>query len=475
VSETVRGRAPEEIPSAADGPDLTPQPRRWFVFAVVGLSLLMFAMDQTAVATALTALGRDLGADLAWTGWTITIYSVGQILALPLGGRLSDQFGGRRVFLVAVAVFALTSLACGMAGNLGQLVGCRFLQGLACGVLLPAGSGIVAHAFGRDRDRALALFTSVFPFGAIAGPLLGGLILTVAGWRGIFLISLPIGLVLLVAGHLLVRDPPRKRPQRVDLAGIVLITVMLLTGMTAIARLGSLGSGTAGPLTVAGAALASVAAGWTFVRHARRHPDPVVPLRLLSGGGLGSMNAANVVLGAAALGFSALVPLYAQTRYAMLPLAAGVLLTARAVGMVIASSTAVALLRRTGHRPLLMVGMGAAVTGLALTAVPPAAGLSPALWLGIASAVMGIGMGFAAPASNNAGMHLVPDSVSAMSGLRILFRQLGAIVAVSVTTAVSASSSDPGVATGWAFGVLAVLMAGATVVAARVPNQRGRW
>lgn len=472
--------APEEPATASverrpvDRPGAAPQARRWAVFVVVSSSLLMISLDQTAIATALSAVQADLGAGIEWTGWTITVYSVGQILALPLGGRLGDQFGKRRVFLVAIGVFAVASVVCAVTVAISQLIVCRFVQGVAGGMLLPAGMGIVAHVFGRDRDRALALFTSVFPVGAVLGPLLGGVVVTAWSWRGIFLINLPLVLVLLVSGFFLVREPPRRQPERVDVRGIVLLLIVLLGAMLTITRVGALSAGVWGAIGVGASGIVAVVSGWAFVRHARRHPDPVVPIHLLVGGGLGSMNVLNVAFGAAAIGFSALAPLYAQSRYGIVPLAAGALLTVRAMGMIGSSGVAVALLRRAGHRPLLLAGMGGIVVGLVLTAVPPP-GVAPELWLAVAAAVTGLGMGLAAPASNNAGMHLVPGEVSAVSGLRIMFRQFGAIIAVSVTTAASAASANPGLATSFAFGGLAVAVVVATAVAARIPNQRGRW
>jgi MFS family permease len=434
----------------------------------------MFSLDQTSVATALTTLQRDLDASLAWASWTVTIYAVGQILALPLGGRLGEQFGRRRVFLVALAGFTAMSCACAATTDIGQLIACRFVQGLAGGLMMPAANGIVAHAFGRDRDRALALFTSVFPIGAILGPLLGGVLLTVWSWRGIFLVNLPIGVVIMVAGAFLITDPPRSRPERVDVAGIALLTVALLATMVAITGVGSLGSGVAGPVAVGVSGGLALTAGWFFLRHARRRADAVVPPRLLTGAGLGIINTTNVLFGAAIIGFSSLLPFYAQVRYSLLPLAAGALLTARAVGTIGSSGLSVALLRRVGHRPLLLVGNGGIVTGLVLATLPPA-GVTPAVWLTAAAAVTGLGMGLAGPATNNAGMHLARDDVAAVSGLRIMFRQIGGITTVSVTTAAVSASDDPGVAAAVCFAVLAGLLVVATIAAARLPNHRGRW
>ncbi|WP_156819339.1 MFS transporter [Pseudonocardia sp. HH130630-07] len=450
-----------------------PHPHRHVVFAVVSVALLMFSQDQTAVATALTTVSRDLQVDLAWTGWIVTIYAVGQILALPLGGRLADAFGSRRVFLTSVGAFTVLSCLCAVAGGIGPLIACRFLQGVAGGVMLPAANGIVAHHYGRDRDRALASFTSVFPIGAILGPLVGGLILTVWSWHAIFLVNVPLGLVVVGVAALVVQDAPRRRPDRVDLRGITLLLLTLVSAMVAITALGTAGGAAGLPVTVA-AAVVTVAGGWAFARHSRRRPDAVVPWRLVAGRGLGIMNVTNVLFGAAVIGFSALLPLYAQTRYGLAPFAAGALLTGRAAGTIASSGVSVALLRRTGHRPLLLGGMMIIVLGLLLSAAP-ATWTTPEVWLLVAATVLGIGMGLTGPAANNAGMHLVPGDVTAVAGLRIMFRQIGGIAAVSATTAAIAASSDPGTAGAVAIVVLAGLLAAVALLAARIPNQRGRW
>jgi EmrB/QacA subfamily drug resistance transporter len=447
---------------------------RWLVFATVVLAMLMHAIDQTSVATALSAMQNDLGASLAWTGWTITIYSVGQILVLPLAGPMGDRFGARRVFLLAVAAFTVASVLCGLSSGTAQLIVFRFLQGLAGGALLPVATAIVSAEFGRDRDRAIALFSTAFPIGAILGPLAGGLILTFASWREIFFINVPVGVLLICLGRVLIRETPRTAPARVDLGGIAWLTTLLLSGMVAITRIGSFGEGWTGPASVVGAAVVALVAGRFLLRHLHRHPDPIVSPRLLTGQRLGLMNVMNVLFGAAVIGFSALLPHYAQIRYQMTPIASGGLLTVRAVFMIALSALAVGLLRRLGHRPLLLAGMAAITVSLLITGLPPVH-TGPELWLSLGAAVMGFGMGLAAPSSANAGMHLVPEQAAAVSGLRVLFRQAGAIIAVSVVTAVTSAAADPAAANTTAFLVLAVVMGGAVVMAMRIPNQRGRW
>ena len=473
-------RIPAPAPAAAVAtppdalPDDAPRPRRWLVLAIIGIALLMISIDQTSVATALVQLQTDLGSSLGWSSWTITVYAVGQIVALPIAGRLADQFGRKRVFLSAVVVFTLASLACGLAGGIEQLIVSRFVQGLAGGAFLPSATGLVSEQFRRDRDRAVALFTSIFPIGAIIGPVVGGIIVTVAGWREIFLINIPLGLVVLVAVFLAVPETPRSAGSRVDGVGIALLVTMLLAGIRPITLGGTRDGGRAGRGGAGAAALLALTSGGLQLRHSRRHPAPLIPIALLRGRGFAAMNVINVMFGSAALGLSALVPHYAELRYGIAPLLAGGFLAVRAIGMLCASGVAVALIRRAGYRPLLLAGTGIHAVGLAVFALPPL-GLPPYLWLGAAAVLSGLGMGLAAPASNNAALHMAPEQIATVSGLRSMFRQSGGIVAISVTTAVVSASDHPALANAVAFAAFAVVMLATIPITLRVPNHRGRW
>lgn len=469
-------------PATADVPVATPaaaaerpvaSPRRWLVFAVVGLALLMVSLDQTAVATALPAIQNDLGTTLAWSSWTITVFALGNILAMPIAGRLSDQFGRRTVFLVAITVFTLASLGAGMAGNISVLILVRVVQGMACGALMPAATGIVADHFGPDRDRAVGMFTSIFPIGAIIGPVVGGILVTYTGWRAIFLVNLPVGVLVTVLALVVVRHTRGEAGGRVDVLGAGLLCATLLAAMLAITLLASPGPGVLRYGVAAAAAVLAAALGWSVFRHAHV-PGAIVPIRLLRGRAFGAMNAVNVLFGAAAIGFGALVPLYAEHRYGILPVAAGGLLAMRAVGMIVTSSGTVLLLRRAGHRLLMLVGFGIVAAGMLLLAVPPP-GVSAQLWLMVAAGVTGLGMGIAAPASNNAALHLAPGEVSSIAGLRGMFRQIGAIASISVTTAIVSASADPGIAQAWAFVVFAGLLLAALPLVVAIPDHRGSW
>ncbi len=201
----------------------------------------MSSVDQTIVATALPALQRELHTQVNWSSWTITIYALGQVLMMPLAGKLGDQYGRKQVFLAAAAVFTVASLCCGLSRSILALIVFRAIQALGGGAFMPSATGIIAEIFGRDRDRAVGLFASIFPIGGMIGPVLGGLFVTYWSWRGIFLVNLPVGVLLLALGTIFIPDIARRPDRHLDVRGIVLVGVTLLSAMFGVAFLGSAG------------------------------------------------------------------------------------------------------------------------------------------------------------------------------------------------------------------------------------------
>jgi EmrB/QacA subfamily drug resistance transporter len=468
VAERVAGADRTGEPGAPE-----PVAGRFVVFAIVSLALLMASVDQTIVATALPALQHDLHAQVNWSSWTITIYALGQILVMPLAGKIGDQYGRKRIFLGAAVLFTTASLCCGLAGNIYLLIGLRGIQAIGGGAFMPSATGIVSQIFGANRDRAVGLFSSIFPIGGIIGPILGGVFVTYWSWRGIFLVNVPIGIVLVTLGTIFIPASPRHRDQRLDLRGVALLGATLLSAMFGIAYLGSGRSSFASPEFLIPECVA-VAALVSFVRHSARAADPFISIRFLSGRGFGVMNLLNFLFGSSALGFAALVPLYAQERYGLATLAAGTLLTARAIGMIATAGLAVFLLRRTGYRWPMAVGFTLTAIGLIGTAASPL-GLSPYSWMALAAGICGIGMGISTPASNNATLQLAPDQAAAVAGLRGMFRQSGSITAVSITAAIVARSADPGLAQAHVFFVFAMILLASLPLILLVPEHRGRW
>src|SRR5215212_7318731 len=246
LTPTTRPRGAEIPPGAELVPRVAVRAldRRWLFFGLAGLTLLMFSIDSTIVAVALPTLIADLHTSLVWAGWTLTAYALTQTIMMPLVGKLAEQFGQMRVFLICVFVFTLGSLLCGLAPNVYVLIACRVLQALGGGGFLPSCTGIVAEQFPETRSRMVGLFASIFPIGGILGPNLGGAIIEHFGWREIFLINVPIGIlvVAMLARQARARSttapetspvaatvPPRRVTRRsIDVVGMLLFALTIV-------------------------------------------------------------------------------------------------------------------------------------------------------------------------------------------------------------------------------------------------------
>jgi EmrB/QacA subfamily drug resistance transporter len=447
------------------------------VFTIVALALLMMSVDSTIVATALHSLQQGLHTSINWAGWTITAYSFGFVLTLPVSGKLSERYGRRRVFLGSLVAFTAASLCCGLAENIYVLIALRAVQAAGGAGFTPSATGIVVDHFGDARDRAVSLFGSIFPIGAMIGPIFGGLFVSYWTWRGVFFVNVPIGVAVIV---LALRYIPRDRPAawgthpRMDVIGMVLLGCGLLAGMLAVSSLGERSAHAWSPAFVVPLAIAIVAL-WMFFHYISRTAHPFIAPRLIHGPGFGPVNLINGLFGGVTYGVVALIPLYATNRYGMNALDSGTLLIAQGVATIILSVLAALALRRTGHRPPLYVGAVVIVIGLLLLALSPVAGIPPYAWLAGSAFLVGAGAGVINPASRNAGLQLAPEQASTLAALRSMCLQIGTIVTISIVTAILASSNDPGSIQAWVYVVAALLLVVALPLITRLPEHHGSW
>lgn len=450
--------------------------RPWLIFGVVALGLLMSSLDQTIVATALQSLHEELHASIALASWTMTIYALGMLLMLPVAGKLSEQYGRRRVFLASVALFTAASLCCGLAANIYALIALRFVQALGGAGFTPSATGIIVDHFGRSRDKALGLFGSIFSIGAMIGPIFGGLFVTYWSWRGIFFVNVPIGIALVaLCLRMIPADPPRSeapRP-RFDLTGMLLLGTGVLGGMLALNALGDGHRGLAATGFLVPAIGAGLALAW-FAHHARASAHPFIRPRFIGGRGFLAVNAVNVIGGMIENGLIALVPVYATTRYGISALDSGSLLTGEGLAIILMSSVAAFAVRRTGYRLPILVGMVAMVAGVFALAVDPH-DVSPYAWLAAVTALIGLGAGCLSPASRNAGLQLDPQSSPTLAAIRTMCFQIGAIVAIAITTASVSGAANPGMGYAHADLVWGALFLLLIPIIARVPEHRGAW
>jgi EmrB/QacA subfamily drug resistance transporter len=420
---------------------------RYLVFASVGLSLLMYAIDSTVVSVAFPSITRDLHSTVLWSAWTISIYFIAVTVTVPLAGRLGDSLGRKKIFLISLLLFTGSSLACGLAPSIGALIVFRFIQGVGGACFVPTASGIVADEFPKSREAAIGLFSSIFTIGAIIGPNLGGWVVSRYSWRSIFYINVPIGAILLVAGMMLLKDVPTLSRPRIDFAGFALLCGSLLLLMVGL----SLAGGGISPRSIllAGSFIsASLIFGAFFFRQERRAPQPVLDPALLQSRPFVAANVANLAIGMTMMGVFSFVPLYVTSVLGLSTLMSGMILTPGSVAMTISSTVTAFLLRRWGYRWPMVIGFTGVAFMTMLLAPGPLSLIMGDGWGSIRSLVLllfvnGIVGGMVFPAANNACIELMPEKVGTIVGLRNMFRNIGGALGISIITLILHLSHTP--------------------------------
>jgi len=339
--------------------------------ALLCIAQFVVVLDVTIVAVALPAAGKDLGSDPAQLQWVVTAYTVAFSGLLVLGGRIADVAGRRRAFVAGLGLFAVASLACGLAPGLGVLISARAAQGAGSALLAPAALALLTglHPDGAARRRALGWWTAAAAGGGAAGWILGGLVATGPGWRWIFLVNLPV----VAAGCLLARrllPAGGGRARRLDLPGAVAATAGLTLLVLAFTRLAD-GAAATGALIFAASAASAVA----FVLVERRTADPLVPLRLAADRVFGAANVVTAALTAATTPPLLLCVLHLQGVRGRSAIETGLAFAPFNLAVVAGSLAAARLLARLGPRTTTVGGLLGVAGGCAAPSPcrPPAA------------------------------------------------------------------------------------------------------
>ena len=461
--------------AAAASPD-EPPVKRGLVFGIIAFALMMMSIDSTIVATALHAIQDSLDTSVNWAGWTITAYSLGFLLALPVSGKLNERYGHRKVFIGSIFLFTLASLLCGLSNRIEILVALRVLQAAGGAGFTPSATGIIVEHFGNERDRAVSLFGSIFPTGAMIGPIFGGLFVTWWSWRGIFLINLPIGLIVFImAWRYIPRDKPHTlRRETMDFTGMLLLGCGIISSMFAASYLGDENSRVISWMFVLPTLLAIVSI-WLFFNHINRSKVPFIEPRLIYGRDFIAINVLNILYGGLGSAAITLLPIYAINRYGIGVLSSGTLLIAQGLASIVLSTVGAIAIRRTGYRLPFYIGGVITLLGLFLLAPRPPFGISPYVWLAGTAFFIGTGRGIMNPASRNAGLQLVPERASTIAALRSMTLQMGGITTISVATAIIASHENPGDAQALVYFVAGLILLAMLPLIRHLPEHRGTW
>lgn len=361
ASSTAPTQAQPAATTAASGPLITPQ-RRNLIFVAIVLGMLLAALDQTIVATALPTIVADLG-DAGHQSWVVTSYLLASTIVTALVGKLGDLFGRKRVFQAAIVFFVVGSVLCGLAQSMGMLVAARALQGIGGGGITVTASALIGEVVPlRERGRYQGILGAVFGVTTVVGPLLGGYFTDYLTWRWAFWVNLPISVVVIFVAAAVIPALASDTKPVIDYTGIVLVGLGA-AGLTLATSWG----GTLypwGSATIVGLFAGAAAALVAFVWVETRVPQPILPTRLFGSPVFTVCCVLSFVVGFAMLGAMTFLPTYMQYVNGVSATTSGLRTLPMVVGMLITSTGSGTLVGRTGRYKVFPV-VGTALMALA--------------------------------------------------------------------------------------------------------------
>jgi EmrB/QacA subfamily drug resistance transporter len=425
-----------------NGPSPAPNPRRWLALALLGTAFFMVILDSTIVYVALPLIQEDLGFSTGGVQWVMSAYLICFGALLLLGGRAADLLGRRRVFMVGVALFAASSLLCGLAWSGAVLIVARVVQGASAAIMAPTALSLLLTVFpdGRDRNKALGIWGGLGGIGATAGLLIGGPVTEGLGWEWVFFINVPVALaVLLLTPRLLPESFDQDCVHCFDLAGALTVTtavLLLVAGISEAPDAGWTDPRTFGFLGVSVVLLA------LFRRIEQRSPGPLVPLRIFRSRSLIGGNVVLLTAGMCIEGMLLIVTLYAQEVLGYSTIQFGLMTAVMTVMSVIGAYSAQATIGRIGSRPVGAAGMLLiGVACLLLTQVSADGSYLEDIFLGLL--IFGAGLGAAFVASQIAALTGVAERESGLAaGLVDSSFNIGGALGLAILSTVAVARSD---------------------------------
>jgi EmrB/QacA subfamily drug resistance transporter len=450
--------------------------RRWWTLGALCFALFMIMLDNTVVNVALPAIRADLGISVSELEWTVAAYALTFASLLLTGGKLGDLTGRRRIFIIGLTIFTLSSLACGLSSSAPQLISARAVQGIGAALMMPATLSIISATFdARERGMAIGIWAGVSALALAIGPLLGGIITEHISWNWIFYVNVPIGVLAVLAAIFVVPESrDTSREQRLDLPGLLTSGIGLLALVYALIEGHQYGWTSAriiGLFVVAAVALAA------FVLLEMHQRLPMLDLTLFRNGTFLGANIVAILVTLAMFGIFVFFPIYMQTFRGWSPIQAGAALLPWTLMVVIFAPIAGKLSDRVGSRWLMAGGMTVvAACCLLLSTVT----LHSTFWNMLPAFLLGgLGMSFVMTPMSAAAMGAAPVAKAGVaSGVLNTFRQVGVALGIAITGAIVANRAAAAASGGatppeafvhgltFAMRVSAVICFGAAIVAA---------
>ena len=415
--------------SAPAGQAPPPTVRKWTPLITVCLGAFMLLVDVSIVNVALPKMTDELHSSFSSLQWVVDMYALVLASLLMVAGSLGDRFGHRRLYIGGLAVFAVASLACGLAPNVAVLITARGVQGVGAAGMFTATTALLSAAYqGRDRGTAFGVWGAVNGGAAALGPILGGLLTEQFGWRSIFLVNLPVAAVAVLMSLRALGDSPHRGQRRVDIPGAVTFTASAAAVTYALIQSNADGWHSATVLgLLAGAAAALIA----FIVVESRTADPLLDLSLLRNRSFAGLMTAGLLLSAGAFAHLTYTSIWLQSTLGMSPIKAGLAVSPLALTAFVVAGFGGKHLGKLA--PQWPIGLGLALIGAGTLMLMIVHGDSswPALVPGLL--IAGVGVGMCTPVLTSAAMSAVPHQRAGMAGGALnTFRQLGYALGIAV-------------------------------------------
>jgi EmrB/QacA subfamily drug resistance transporter len=416
---------------------LAEENRRWWTLAAVAFGLFMIMLDNTVVNVALPSIQRDLHVKLSELEWIVTAYALTFAALLITGGKLGDLLGRRRIFIVGIAIFTLSSLACGLAPNAGFLIGARAVQGVGAALMNPASLSIITATFPpRERGQAIGIWAGVSAMALAIGPLVGGLIVDNINWNWIFFINVPVGVAGIIVSRLVIKESrDTSHEQSIDLPGLVTSSAGLFALTYALIE-GNQHGWTSPEILGLFAAAAALLVGFVVLEHYQRLP--MLDLSLFRNGSFVGANLVAMLVSLGMFGVFFFVSLYIQNILGWSPTKAGASFLPMTILIILVAPAAGKLSDRVGSRWLMGTGMTLVSISLLLY---QRVGLHSTFWTLLPAMLLGgVGMAMTMSPMTAAAMSSVSvDKAGVGSGVLNSFRQLGGSLGIALMGAILAS------------------------------------
>lgn len=435
---------PQSSAPHAGGEGANPPSIRLLMGALM-LVMLLSALDQTIVSTALPTIVGELGG-LDRLSWIVTAYMLASTLVVPLYGKFGDLFGRKTVLQISVILFLIGSVLCGMAQTMPQLILTRALQGLGGGGLMVVSMAAVADVIPpADRGKYQGLFGGVFGLATVIGPLLGGFIVQHMSWRWIFYINLPLGLFALLVINRVFNADSKRKAHEIDYPGAVFLS-MALVGITLFTSEGGTLHAWSDPVLWCILAFGIVGA-IGFIYEEQRAWEPIIPLDLFHNRSFSLASLMALIVGMSLFGSVTFLPLYLQVVKHATPTEAGLQLLPLMGGLLITSIVSGRIISRTGKYRLFPIAgtlLASVGMGLMTTLTPDA----PLWHLYLFASILGMGMGMTMQVLVLAVQSAVtPDRIGVATSSVTLFRSVGGSIGVALFGAVFSQVLKSGLAT----------------------------